>query len=253
MVEIDGTRILLDPWLLGPAIVGHPVVHRARLVAPAVPPEDVPPVDALVISHPFPDHCNRTTLRKLSRDLPAFTPTVAWPFVKALGRFRKVTALGNCAGRGHPVSAGRVSVAWFRAAAVLDTTHNALVLRGREGGATLVYAPHGLPVAGPATDALERYLAGRLDALLCTFSLVDLPAHLGGVANLGVDAAIALIERLRPRFVVPTHDGDKPDTGFIARATRTTRCRDVVAAVARRVPAAVVVLPVTGQPWWAPA
>jgi hypothetical protein len=249
LIEIDGTRLLLDPWLLGPATVGHPAVHRAHLGAAAVRPQDVPAVDALVISHPFPDHCNRTTLRLLSRDLPAYAPTVAWPFVKALGRFRKVAALGNCARRGRPVSVGRLSLAWFRAAALFDTTHNALIVRGLDSGTTLLYSPHGLLPAGSTIDAVERDLAGRLDALLCSFSLVDLPPHLGGVANLGVEATGVLIARLSPRYVLSTHDGDKPDTGFIARATTITRCRDIAAIVAQHRPASVTVAPATGQPW----
>jgi hypothetical protein len=249
LIELDGTRLLLDPWLLGPATVGHRAVHRAHLGTPAVRPEDVPPVDALVISHPFPDHCNRTTLHTLPRELPAYTPTVAWPFVKALGRFRRVTALGNCTRRGRPIAVGRVTLAWCRAAALFDTTHNALVVRGVDSGTTLVYSPHGLLPAGPTIDAVEREAAGRVDALLCTFSLVDLPPHLGGVANLGPEVTAAVAARLAPRYVVSTHDGDKPDTGLIARATKITRCRDAATALATRAAASLVVTPATGQRW----
>lgn len=250
VIEIDGTRLLLDPWLLGPATVGHPAVHRAYLGAPALRPEDVPPVDAVVISHPFPDHCNRSTLRALGRDLPAYTPTVAWVFAKALGRFSRVTALGNCTGRDRSVVVGRVRLAWCRAAAPFDTTHNALVVRGEDSGTTLVYSPHGLLPTGPAIDAVERQARGRVDALLCTFSLVDLPAHLGGIANLGPEVTAAVTARLAPRYVLSTHDGDKPDTGFIARATRITRCRDVAAVIAGRA-ASVVVTPTMGERWTA--
>jgi beta-lactamase family protein len=249
LIELDGLRLLLDPWLLGPATVGHPAVHRAYLGTPALRPEEVPPVDALVITHPFPDHCNRTTLHTLPRDLPAFTPTVAWPFVKALGRFRRVTALGNCTRRERAVAVGDVSLAWCRAAALFDTTHNALVLRGARSGTTVVYSPHGLLPSGPTVDAVERQSRGRVDALLCTFSLVDLPAHLGGIANLGPEATAAVAARLRPRYVLSTHDGDKPDTGLIARATRVTRCRDIAGVMAARAGGPAVVTAVTGQRW----
>ncbi|MGD8376322.1 MAG: MBL fold metallo-hydrolase, partial [Acidobacteriota bacterium] len=77
LVEIDGTRLLLDPWLEGDATVVHPVLHRARLGGTAVPVEDLPAVEALVISHPFADHLNFPTLRKLPRDLPVYAPSVA--------------------------------------------------------------------------------------------------------------------------------------------------------------------------------
>ncbi|HEX2439755.1 MAG TPA: MBL fold metallo-hydrolase [Methylomirabilota bacterium] len=251
LIELDGLRLLLDPWLLGPATVGHPAVHRAYLGTPALRPEEVPPVDALIITHPFPDHCNRTTLRTLPRDLPAFTPTVAWPFVKALGRFHRVAALGNCTRRERAVSVGSVTLAWCRAAALFDTTHNALVIRGERSGTTLVYSPHGLLPSGPTIDAVERQSLGRVDALLCTFSLVDLPGHLGGVANLGPEATAAVAARLHPRYVLSTHDGDKPDTGLIARATRITRCRDIAGVIATHAAGPAVVTAVTGQRWTA--
>ncbi len=247
-IEVDGTRLLLDPWLEGPAIVGVKALHVARLGTPAVKLEEVLPVDALLVSHPFPDHCNATTLRQLPRDLPAFAPRVVRPFLKAIGRFRKVGEIPNLTRGGAPLVVGNADVAWFRAAAPLDTTHNALVVRGRRSGATVMYCPHAVLLQGPTIEAVERYLGGRLDALLCSFTLLDLPGYLGGVANLGKEAAVALVERLAPRHVLATHDGEKPDSGFIARVEKITRHPDIVSALSGRAPSSRPVVPVTGEP-----
>lgn len=249
LIEIDGTRILLDPWLEGVATLVHPKLHVAQLGSTVVPFGELPPFDAVVISHPFPDHCNRTTLRRIAPETPVYTPAVVRPFAKAMGGFRKVHRLANCTLGGKPTVAGNVSIAWCRAAAPLDTTHNALIVRGNLSGDTAMYCPHGLLPGGRTIATVERILGGRLDAFLCSFTHLDLPGYLGGVANLGTEAAATMVERLSPRYVLPTHDGEKPDEGFIARVAKITRCRDIAAAISGRSPRTVAVVPNTGQAW----
>jgi glyoxylase-like metal-dependent hydrolase (beta-lactamase superfamily II) len=249
LIELDGTRILLDPWLDGEAILLHPAFHVAQLGPSVVPLRDLPPVDALVISHPFPDHCNRATLRQLPPELPVYAPAVVKPFAKAVGGFRNVTAIPNSTRGGTAATAGNVSLFWCRAAAPLDTTHNALILRGARSGATVMYCPHGLLDGGPTLKAVERVLAGRLDAFLCSFTRLDLPGYLGGIANLGTEAATAMVARLAPRYVLSTHDGEKPDQGFVARVGKTTRCPDIAAAIVPHAARTAAVAPATGQAW----
>jgi len=249
LIEIDGTRLLLDPWIEGHAIIVHPVIHQADLLGPRLKHEDLPPVDALVISHPFADHLSRASLRKLRRDLPAFCPAVVRPFLKAIGGFKHVRTIPNGTRGGAPLTVGGIAIAWFRAAAPLDTTHNALILRGTRSGATVMYCPHGMLPPDRTLAAVERYLGGRLDVLLCSLLRLDLPWYLGGVANLGVDAGIALASRLAPRYLMQTHDGEKPDTGFIARAATITHCRDLAAAVAGRSLKATPVSTGVGERW----
>jgi hypothetical protein len=251
LIEIDGTRLLLDPWLEGEAVLLHRSFHVARGAAVPVRVEDLGTVDALIVSHPFPDHLNRATLRKLPRDLPAFAPAVVKPFLKWMGGLGRVTTIPNATRGGRPVAFRSVSLAWCRAAAPLDTTHNALILRGTESGATVMYCPHGILLEGPTLAAVERLLAGRLDALLCSFNHLDLPGYLGGVANLGAEAGAALTARLSPRFLLATHDGEKPDSGFIARVEKITYCRDIAGAVKGRAARTVAVTPRTGEPWLA--
>ncbi|PXY27960.1 MBL fold metallo-hydrolase [Prauserella muralis] len=77
LVELDGARVLLDPvWsdrvspsrLVGPRRL-HPVPHRI---------DDLPPVDAIVISHDHYDHLDMPTVLTLARTQRA-------PFVVPLG------------------------------------------------------------------------------------------------------------------------------------------------------------------------
>jgi hypothetical protein len=249
LIELDGTRLLLDPWLSGKATLLYPAFHQADLGGEAVSLAELGRVDALVVSHPFPDHCNRPTLRQLPRDLPAFSPRVVTPWVRWAGGLRRAATIPNATLGRQPIVFRNVSLAWCRAAFPFDTTHNALILRGNDSGSTVMYCPHGLPTQGAAFRAVERVLAGRLDALLCSFTVLDLPGYLGGIANLGPDAAAELAARLQPRFTMPTHDGDKPDSGFIARVEKLVRCRDIASVLQPRAPGTRPVVPQTGQVW----
>jgi len=77
MVEVDGQRILLDPvW--GERVSPSRTVGPRRLHPPPVPIEDVPQVDAILISHDHYDHLDLPTVRRLVRAQTA-------PFVVPLG------------------------------------------------------------------------------------------------------------------------------------------------------------------------
>ena len=77
LLEIDGQRVLLDPvW--GHRVSPSPVFGPTRLHPAPVPLEDLPPVDAVVISHDHYDHLDLPTVRELLRTQTA-------PFVVPLG------------------------------------------------------------------------------------------------------------------------------------------------------------------------
>ncbi len=77
MVEVDGQRLLLDPvW--GERVSPSRTVGPRRLHPPPVPIDDLPPVDAILISHDHYDHLDLPTVRSLLRTQTA-------PFVVPLG------------------------------------------------------------------------------------------------------------------------------------------------------------------------
>ena len=225
LVELDGTRILLDPWFGGDAVlIGLRAVSWARLERPVLPREQVGAVDAVLISHPFPDHLHRASLRTVAPETPAFGPAQVAPWIRLLGGFRAVTTIGNTTRGADPTVVGNVRIHHCRAQGALDTTHNGLVLQGVRSGTSLLYCPHGMLLGDRTMDAVERVVGGRLDILLCSFTLLDLPWWLGGVANLGREAGVALARHLGPRFVFNTHDGTKSDGGLVGAVSRFERC-----------------------------
>jgi L-ascorbate metabolism protein UlaG (beta-lactamase superfamily) len=77
LLEIDGRRVLVDPvW--GHRVSPSPTIGPTRLHEPPIPLAEIPPVDAVVISHDHYDHLDLPTVRELLRSQTA-------PFVVPLG------------------------------------------------------------------------------------------------------------------------------------------------------------------------
>jgi len=77
LVEIDGARVLIDPvW--GERVSPSALVGPRRLHQPPIPIEDLPELDAIVISHDHYDHLDLPTVRTLLANQRA-------PFVVPLG------------------------------------------------------------------------------------------------------------------------------------------------------------------------
>jgi len=95
LVKLAGTTILTDPALferigvtLGPLTIGP-----RRIVAPAVPLERLPSLDAVVITHAHMDSLDLPTLRALPKDATLVAPTDCRSLLGDLG-FRSYVELG---------------------------------------------------------------------------------------------------------------------------------------------------------------
>lgn len=73
LVEVGGVRILTDPWLVDPAFEGHVEHDPPR----AFGVDDLPPVDALALTHGHLDHFSAPTLAALpDKSIPVVHPPV---------------------------------------------------------------------------------------------------------------------------------------------------------------------------------
>ena len=95
LVKADGFTFLTDPVLgqrcgvnMGPMTVG-----LRRMVAPALLPEDLPPVDMILLSHAHFDHFDRSTLRSLESAGTSVVTAYRTSGLLRMRRFRSVTEL----------------------------------------------------------------------------------------------------------------------------------------------------------------
>ncbi|MEM6326595.1 MAG: MBL fold metallo-hydrolase, partial [Bacteroidota bacterium] len=69
LVELDSARVLIDPvW--GERVSPSRFIGTKRFAPPALPLDDLPPVDAVLISHDHYDHLDMPTVRALSASVP---------------------------------------------------------------------------------------------------------------------------------------------------------------------------------------
>ena len=79
LVEIDGRRVLTDPWLVDPIFEGC-CEHAPEL---RFGPADLPPLDAIAITHAHLDHLNAPTLWQLpDKSIPVVFPHAAYTEVE---------------------------------------------------------------------------------------------------------------------------------------------------------------------------
>jgi L-ascorbate metabolism protein UlaG (beta-lactamase superfamily) len=211
LIRIGGFTVLTDPNFLhrgDRAYLGRGLWSR-RLTNPAMELGDLPPLDAVVLSHLHGDHFDRVARRGLDRAAPVVTTPHA---ARRLGRWG-FTTYGLPTWDAHVLRHGTVELS----IAALPAVH-AFGLMGK-------LLP---PVMGSLLQLredgqlrLRAYLTGdtllgaHLEQIHRRFPDIDVAVvHLGGTRVLGalvtMDAAqgTELLRRVQPRAVVPVHYDD---------------------------------------------
>ena len=205
LLEVAGVRVLTDPNF-------DPTLGRIlpRVSAPGIALDDLPRLDALLVTHAHADHLSFDSLDRLPRDKPLFAPPVVARWLRRLGYSHAVelepgssTQLDGVTI--HAASAthrgNRYGFDRWRSAAnmyLLDTGELACFFAG---DTALVEDTHHL---------VERTLwASRRELDLALLPIGYAPWWKPGFrkGHLTHDDALALFERLRARVFVPYHWG----------------------------------------------
>ncbi|TMR92251.1 MBL fold metallo-hydrolase [Nonomuraea basaltis] len=214
LIQYNGFTLLTDPNFLHRgqrAYLGYGLSSR-RLTDPAMEIEDLPPLDAVVLSHLHGDHWDRVTRRGLDRDTPIITTTTAARRLHRRG-FRGSVGLEEL--QQHELRGAGGSV-----------TITALPARHAPGPVEVLLPP----VIGTMLEFCNReervelrlHISGdtvldrHLDAIPRRFPEIDLAiVHLGGTRLLGSllvtmdgEQGAAWVDLINPRTVVPVHYDD---------------------------------------------
>ena len=206
ILQIGGQTILVDPWLVDSLVLyGQPWLFQAEHSIPlAFTPDNLPPIDVILLSQGIDDHTHRPTLERLDRTIPVVASPTAAKIVQSLG-FHQVTALSHwqeyrlnglqiMAVQGAELQPGQIE--------------NGYLLREIETQESLYYEPH----LFPAQAALAERL-GSVSVVLAP--VVGQRVPLLGQVIMGPEEALELAHLLRPRSFVPTTLGHVRVSGLL--------------------------------------
>src|SRR3954454_22279674 len=191
LIELDGARLLTDPFLR------RRPLHLVRHASP-VALEALQSLDAVLISHLHLDHLDLPSLRRLGAGVPIVVPRGSGALLARAG-FTDVSELGQ----GETLRIGRVELI------ATPAEHDD---RRRPGGATA--DPLGYIVAGTR----RIYFAGDTGLFHGLAALARPPLDVAllpiwgwgpsiGAGHMGPYEAAQAAEILHPRIVVPIHWG----------------------------------------------
>ncbi len=200
LLKVDGFTIVTDPILgsragvrLGPMTVG-----LKRLVAPALLPSHLPPVDLILLSHAHFDHFDRATLRRLERASTCVVTAKSTSDLLRTRRYKQVRELGwGEVARVGPVSVRAFEVNHWGARLRADT------YRGFNG--YLIEAGKSRVIFGGDTAYTESFREVR------TSRPVDLAIMPIGAYNPWIhvhcnpEQALRMANDARADFVLPVH------------------------------------------------
>jgi hypothetical protein len=208
-LEVDGLRLLVDPWLVGAEIDFFAWFNKQwHRTAPA-DWREVPAYDLVLITQKYPDHYHEETLRLL-QPKRLIVPTSLEKKVKALLPDADVMSLR----KEHPTHTEKgVTIRWLHTSRTIDPIYEAVLIEGPAD--RVLIAPHGQPDHPGLPD--------KVSLLISPFNHYRLPFFLGGTVAPGLDGLRRLTKRVNPDHIVATHDEDKFATGLVTRLARVTR------------------------------
>ncbi|MEV0158703.1 MBL fold metallo-hydrolase [Nonomuraea fuscirosea] len=214
LIRYNGLTLLTDPNFLHRgqrAYLGHGLSSR-RLLDPAVRIEDLPTIDAVLLSHLHGDHWDRVTHRNLPKETPVITTTAAARRLRRRG-FRR--SVGLRPWQQH-VLRGPGGTVRITALPAKHAPGPAEALLPPVIGTMLEFCNEDERVELRLHISGDTLLDRRLDAIPRRFPDIDLAlVHLGGTKLLGtmlvtMDGAqgAAWVGLIHPHAVVPVHYDD---------------------------------------------
>lgn len=198
LIEMDGKRILLDPWLVGDLVFNNQAwLFKSTKNHPQPIPQNI---DLILLSQGLEDHAHPPTLKKLDHDLPVVASPNAAKVVKKLG-YTNVTSLDH----GEDFQLGeQIEIKAVPGSPIGPTlTENGYIIKGLESGESIYYEPH-----GNHSDTLKE--VAPIDVIITP--LIGLKLPIVGAVIKGQEAALKVCQQLNPQVIISTAAGGDIDS-----------------------------------------
>lgn len=208
-LDFDGTRILVDPWLIGAEVDYFSWFNKQWHRTKPLAFEKIPEYDFVLITQKYPDHFHPETLKKLKPDKLVVPASIEkkckklFPKAQVLTFDQGITSIFGSAINLHFLPTSRK----------IDPIYDAIVLEN--GEKSIFLASHGFTLTKKQIGWVQQWPPFAL--LITPFNLYKLPFFLGGVVSPGMESVKELVRVLNPAKVVATHDEDKHTRGLVSK------------------------------------
>ena len=203
LIELDGTRILLDPWLVGDLTFGNAswLFKGTKNNAHPIPEN----IDVILLSQGLEDHAHPPTLKELDHNIPVVASPNAEKVVQKLGYS---TIIPVAHGESYIIN-DKVEIKAIPGSPIGPTLiENAYLIKGLDSGKTLYYEPHGY-------HSQEIKTTESIDVVITP--LISLKLPLVGAVIKGPKTALELCQAIKPQVILSTAaGGDVSFEGFLA-------------------------------------
>ena len=193
LIELDGTRILLDPWLVGDLTFGNAswLFKGTKNNAHPIPEN----IDVILLSQGLEDHAHPPTLKELDHSIPVVASPNAEKVVQKMGYS---TIIPVAHGESYIIN-DKVEIKAIPGSPMGPTLiENAYLIKGLDSGKTLYYEPHGY-------HSQEIKTTESIDVVITPLISLKLPL-LGAVIK-GPKTALELCQAIKPQVILSTAAG----------------------------------------------
>ena len=193
LIELEGKKILLDPWLVGDLTFGGAtwLFKGSKNQQHPIPQN----IDLILLSQGLEDHAHPPTLKELDKNIPVLASPKAAKVAKELG-YKDVNSLEH--GESYQLENTLEIKALVGSPIGPNTLENAYFLKGLTSAKTIYYEPHGYH--GEEIKAMDG-----VDVVITP--LINLKLPLLGAVIKGQKTAIDLCKCLKPQVILSTAAG----------------------------------------------
>jgi L-ascorbate metabolism protein UlaG (beta-lactamase superfamily) len=234
LINLFGTRIITDPVFserIGLDVMGLFTLGPKRLVLPALKPEDLPPIDIILVSHAHMDHLDTPSIRQFERNIPIVMAKNTVDVIEPMG-FERVYELDwgqHCVIGDVRIEAMEVKHFGWRYPWEDDRSRGNP--DGRSYNAYLISRNGRHILFGGDTAYQENFRVLRERRVPIDLAILPIGAYNPWIRNHATpEQALAMADHMEARYLLPIHwntfiQSDEPTAEPMARLKSATALR----------------------------